>query len=80
MLGGHQGQHRQAQLLGQRVEVVLLHQPGREVVGFVLPGFSQGDAFEFAEGFFHFKLLLPYGKTAAHGWVSQGMHDECAVP
>lgn len=28
-------------------------QPRREVVGFVLPGFAQGDAFEFAERHFH---------------------------
>jgi hypothetical protein len=46
----------------------------------VLPGFAQMDAFEFAERFFHFNLLLPCGKTAAHGWGSQGMHDGCAFP
>ena len=53
VLGGHQLQVGQTQRIGQRVEVVLFGQPGREVVGFVLPGFAQGDAFEFAEMFFH---------------------------
>jgi hypothetical protein len=53
MLGGHQLQVGQTQCIGQRVEVVLFGQPRREVVGFVLPGFAQGDAFEFDERFFH---------------------------
>jgi hypothetical protein len=53
MLGCHQLKVGQTQRIGQRVEVVLLRQPRREVVGFVLTGFAQGDAFEFAEGYFH---------------------------
>jgi hypothetical protein len=42
------------QRIGQHVEVVLFGQPRREVVGFVLLGFAQGDALELAERFFHF--------------------------
>lgn len=53
VLGGEQLQVSQTQRIGQRVEVVLFGQPRREVVGFVLSGFAQGDAFEFAERFFH---------------------------
>ncbi len=37
-----------------RVEVVMLDQPQHEVLGFVLPGFTKWDAFEFAERLFHF--------------------------
>mgnify|MGYP000597275374 CR=1 FL=1 len=58
MLGGHQCKLGQAQRVGQRVEVVLFGQPGREVVGLVLPGFAQGDAFEFAERFFYHQISL----------------------
>ena len=57
MLSGHQGQLGQAQRVGQRVEAVLFGQPGREVVGLVFPGFAQGDAFEFAERFFHRSVM-----------------------
>ncbi len=53
MLGGHQLQVGQTQRIGQRVEVVFFGQPRREVVGFVLPRFAQGNAFEFAERFFY---------------------------
>lgn len=49
----YQLQVGQNQRIGQRVEVVFFGQPGREIVGFVLPGFAQGDACEFAERFFH---------------------------
>jgi len=52
MLSGHQLKVGQTQCIGQRVEVVLFGQPGCEVVGFMFPGFAQGDAFEFAERFF----------------------------
>ena len=54
MFGGHQLQVGQTQRIGQRVEVALFGQPRREVVGFVLPRFAQGDAFEFAEWFHYF--------------------------
>jgi hypothetical protein len=57
MLGGHQLQIGQTQRIGQRVEVVFFGQPRPEVVGLVLPGFAQRDAFEFAEGLFQVQLL-----------------------
>lgn len=42
-------------LCGDQLQVGL---PRREVVGFVLPGFAQRDAFEFAEMVFHTFVVL----------------------
>jgi len=68
MLGGHQLQVGQAQRIGQRVEVDLFGEPRREVVGFMLPGFAQGYAFEFAERFFH--SVKPITIFSAEAWAA----------
>ena len=58
----------QTQRIGQRVEVVLFGQPGREVVSFVLPGFAQGDSLKFAERFFHAKDSSSWPTTGNWSW------------
>lgn len=50
VLGGDKLQLTDAKGFGQRLQVVILGQPGREVTGCVLPGLSHWHAFELAEG------------------------------
>jgi hypothetical protein len=50
VLGGDQLQLTDTQGLSQGLQVVVLGEPGREITGFVLPGFPQKNPFELAEG------------------------------
>jgi len=50
MLGSDKLQLTDAQGLSQSLQVVVLGEPGREITGFVFPGFPQKNPFELAEG------------------------------